>query len=372
MVKRDMFIKAFTAAAALFTLLAVLSIYFIPRYIIASPLESTLYSGSVRGANIDKSQTALPASSPETEPPPEPVITEIVMSFVGDCMLATDRGAEYAGTFNALANEVDPSYFLENFIELFESDDWTVANLENVFTDDPNVYPRNKGYTPAYWYKSKTANTAILTEGSVEVVSIANNHSEDYGTKGYEDTCAALDAAGVLWGDNDNMVLLEKEGFTIALYCTTYYYGGYESIIANALNATGADYKIAFFHGGTERVHVPDSWKAAGCRYMIDAGVDLVIGHHPHVLQPIEIYNGKTIVHSLGNFVFGGSRSEENRTIVFRLHLTLTDGELTSEETEVIPCYLYSDSYKPAIITDEAEKQAVFDFLDGLTESPLG
>ena len=73
------------------------------------------------------------------------------------------------------------------------------------------------------------------------------------------------------------MVLLEKEGFTIALYCTTYYYGGYESIIANALNATGADYKIAFFHGGTERVHVPDSWKAAGCRYMIDAGVDL--GH---------------------------------------------------------------------------------------------
>ena len=71
MVNHVMFIKAFTAAAALFTLLAVLSIYFIPQYIIASPLESTLYSGSVRGANIDKSQTALPASSPETEPPPE-------------------------------------------------------------------------------------------------------------------------------------------------------------------------------------------------------------------------------------------------------------------------------------------------------------
>ena len=161
-----MFIKAFTAAAALFTLLAVLSIYFIPRYIIASPLEATLYSGSVRGANIDKSQTYCPRRLPRPSRRPEPVITEIVMSFVGDCMLATDRGGEYDGSFNALANEVDPSYFLENFIELFESDDWTVVNLENVFSDDPNVYPRNKGYTPAYWYKSKTANTAILTRAA--------------------------------------------------------------------------------------------------------------------------------------------------------------------------------------------------------------
>ena len=342
-----------------------------PAYILSRPILPTPGLILSPAALTDVPSPAVESEEPELEPPPEPVITEITLTFVGDCMLATDRGGEYAGSFNKLANEVDPSYFLENFIELFENDDWTIANLENVFTDDPTVRTRSKGYTPAYWYKSKTANTAILNAGSVEVVSLANNHSEDYGAKGYADTRDALDAAGVIWGDNDNMVILEKEGFRIALYCTTFYYGGYDVIISQKLAEVEADYKIVYFHGGTERVHIPDGWKAAGCRRLIDSGADLVIGGHPHVLQPIEIYKGKTIVHSLGNFVFGGSRSEENRTMVYRLYLTLTDGELTDISDEVIPCYLYSDAYKPAIITDENDKAAVMAFLRGETDSPM-
>ncbi len=306
----------------------------------------------------------------ETEPPPEPV--NITLSFIGDCMLATDRGGEWDGSFNSLAKKVDPSYFLESFTEFFGSDDWTVANLENVFTDNSEAPMRNKGYIPAYWYRSSTQNTAILTEGSVEIVSLANNHSEDYGAIGYADTRAALEDAGVLWGDNNNVVMLEKDGFTIALYCTTFYYKGYDSIISKKMAEIEADYKIVYFHGGTERVHEPDEWKAAGCRRMIDSGIDIVIGHHPHVLQPIEIYNGKTIVHSLGNFVFGGSLREENRTIVYRLHLNTCGKEVISVTDEVIPCYVYTDLYKPGIITDEAEIAAVHAFLGGESDSPMG
>ncbi len=313
--------------------------------------------------------SATPAES-ETEPPPEPVT--ITMSFIGDCMLATDRGGEYEGSFNLLAKEVGPSYFFENFTELFESDDWTVANLENVFTDNPDAKTRNKGYTPAYWYKSTTANTAILNEGSIEIVSLANNHSEDYGKIGYDDTRAALEAADVMWGDNESIITLEKEGFTVALYCTTFYYTGYDRIISDKMAKVDADYKIVYFHGGTERVHEPDEWKAAGARRMIDNGIDLVIGGHPHVLQPIEIYKGKTIVHSLGNFVFGGSRSEENRTIVYRITLTATEGEITDISDEIIPCYVYTDLYKPGIITDEAQIAALHAFLAGETASPMG
>ncbi len=316
----------------------------------------------------------MDASLSESAPYPaiDPIPVEITISFIGDCMLATDRGAEYQGSFNALAKEVEPSYFFENFIDLFEDDDWTVANLENVFTDNPAATPRNKGYTPAYWYKSTTANTDILTAGSIEIVSLANNHSEDYGSIGYEDTRNALEAAGILWADNSNILMLEKEGFTIALYCTTFYYTGYDRIITEKMSQVDADYKIVYFHGGTERVHVPDPWKAAGARRMIDSGIDLVIGGHPHVLQPIEIYNGKTIVHSLGNFVFGGSKKEENRTIVYRHHITVTDGEITAVSDEVIPCYVYTDIYKPGIITNEEEIEAVNAFLRGERESPIG
>ncbi|MCI8388727.1 MAG: CapA family protein [Clostridiales bacterium] len=352
-------------------LLAMTGIALAPAYILSLPVEATPDAVLSHPASTDAKSPTVESEEKEIEPPPEPVITDITLSFVGDLMLATDRGGEYAGSFNKLANEVEPSYFLENFIELFESDDWTIGNLENVFTDDPTVQPRDKGYTPAYWYKSKTANTAILNAGSVEVVSLANNHSEDYGKKGYSDTRDALDEADVIWGDNNNMVILEKEGFKIAVYCTTFYYNSYDLIISKKLAETEADYKIVYFHGGTERVHVPDSWKATGAHRMIDNGADLVIGGHPHVLQPIEIYKGKTIIHSLGNFCFGGSRSEENRTMVYRLYLQLTDGELTSVTDEVIPCYLYSDLYKPAIITDETDKANVMAFLNGEIESPI-
>ena len=343
----------------------------VPAYILSRDSEPS--PGVVITPSIEPGaqSPSVDSEESETEPPPEPVVTNITMTFVGDCMLATDRGGEWDGSFNLLAKQVEPSYFLENFIELFQDDDWTVANLENVFTDDPTVRTRAKGYTPAYWYKSGTENTAILTEASVEVVSLANNHSDDYGSKGASDTREALDEAGVIWGDNDKLLILEKEGNKIALYCCTFYYTGYDTIISKKLAEVDADYKIVYFHGGTERVHEPDAWKAAGARRMIDSGADLVIGGHPHVLQPVEIYKGRTIVHSLGNFCFGGSRSEENRTMVYRLYLTFTDGELTAETDEIIPCYLYSDPYRPAIITDENDREAVMAFLRGETDSPI-
>ena len=316
-----------------------------------------------------QSDALIPASDTEAEPPPDPVYIDL--SFIGDCMLATHIGGEWDLSFNKLAKEVEPSYFFENFAEIFQNDDWTIANLENVFTDNAAARTRYKGYSPAYWYKGPTWHTDILTEGGVDVVSLSNNHSEDYGTIGYNDTRAALENAGVIWGDNDNMVILEKEGFKIALYCCSFYYSGYEATIAKAIQSVEADYKIVYFHGGTERVHEPDYWKAAGARRLIDSGADLVIGHHPHVLQPVEIYKGKTIIHSLGNFVFGGSRSEENRTIVYRLRLEILEGELVSTTDEIIPCYVYTNLYQPGIITDQNEIDAVMRFLDGESESPL-
>ena len=201
---------------AIFLLLGT-AVFAMPSYILSRETLPTPGIVITPGMSADEKSIGLDSDEAETEPPPEPVVTDITLTFVGDCMLATDRGGEWEGSFNLLAKQVEPPYFLENFIELFENDDWTIANLENVFTDDPNIKTRAKGYTPAYWYKSGTENTAILTESSVEVVSLANNHCDDYGTKGLTDTREALDGAGVIWGDNDNMVILEKDGYKIAV-----------------------------------------------------------------------------------------------------------------------------------------------------------
>ncbi len=316
--------------------------------------------------------TVVETAPPETLPPEtEPPVTEININFVGDLMLASEKGREYSGSFITVERNQGPEYFLSNFRDIFANDDWTVGNLECVFTDKP-LPEVGKGYSPAYWYKASTSYTDILTKSSVEIVSVANNHSMDYGDEGYQDTKDCLDAAGVLWGDNDNVVVVEKDGFKIAMLLCTYFSSGNDVYLMKTLNSVEADYKIVYFHGGTERVHVPDGWKAAGCKRMIDAGADLVIGGHPHVLQPIESYNGKTIVHSLGNFCFGGSRrNEENRTIVFQLHLTVQNGMLTSDTYSVVPCYLYGNDYQPDIITDEAEIATLNSFLAGEIPDPM-
>ena len=101
----------------------------------------------------------------------------------------------------------------------------------------------------------------------------------------------------------------------------------------------------------------------------------MVIGNHPHVLQPMETYKDVDIVYSLGNFCFGGSKRPENRTIIYQIELTVSnDKELIKWESNIIPCYVYTgnlNNYQPAIIKDNNEKQKVLDFMDWLRSSPL-
>ena len=135
-------------------------------------------------------------------------------------------------------------------------------------------------------------------------------------------------------------------------------------------NRDTCDFRIVYYHGGTERVHEPDSWRVRASRAMVDAGADLVLGNHPHVLQPIEQYSGKTIVYSLGNFLFGGSHTCENRTMVYTLTLDITDRNLTGVSENITPCYCYGELWQPTPIENEEEKSRVLSFLAGEREKP--
>lgn len=301
---------------------------------------------------------------------------DFVVTFTGDVMLASYKDQTTSGSFNEYVNNNEPPYFFEKMKHIFESDDYTIVNLENVFTDN-KLSEVWKDHSPAYWYKSKTSNTEILTSSSIEAVSLANNHYGDYGTQGRRDTEAAVEAAGLLYGHNDKTFYIEKNGFKIAVICHGLWSGWQAEQIIERIKAeeNNSDFQIIFYHGGTERIHKPEDWKVNASRKLVDAGADLVIGNHPHVLQPMENYNGVDIIYSMGNFCFGGSKRPENRTIVYQLKLTInSDNQIELKTGEIIPCYVYTgdiNNYQPAPVEDEEIKQKILDFMSGKIDSPV-
>lgn len=312
------------------------------------------------------------------ETPEEPVEGfDIVVNFTGDMMLASYKNETAANNFKAYAQKNDPSYFLQNVKPIFDADDLTVVNLENVLTDRA-LKEKEKSTTPAYWFRGPTSNTEILTSSGVEAVSLANNHTGDYGAAGMKDTIQAVEEAGLLYGTNDNTFYFEKEGYRIAVICHGLWYEWQANDIIRRIHQAeeDSDFQIVFYHGGKEGIHAPEVWKQRASRKLVDAGADLVIGNHPHVLQPREVYNGVDIVYSMGNFCYGGSKYPENRTIIYQLKLHIdANGKLESKTGEIIPCYIYTgdagNNYCPDIIRDEDIRQKVLDFMDWKRNSPL-
>lgn len=305
-----------------------------------------------------------------------PIKKEIKISFLGDCMMASFKGQYEQGNMSWALDNKPFSYFFEKAMPYIGNDTFTIANCENVFTDTANT-PRKKDSTPAFWFKSATKNAKVFSENSIDAVSIANNHTNDYGSEGNEDTKKALDDAGILWGDDSQVVYLESDGVKIGLICSTFW-GEYlqENIVSRIKEIKDStDIQIVFFHGGLERLHSPESWKKAGCHAFVDAGADLVVGAHPHVLQPLEQYKGVDIAYSLGNFCFGGNTYPENRTAILQETFILDENNKITYTTEgIIPFYVFTGStnnWQPAPIEDTAQKQAVLDFMYGKRISPF-
>jgi len=300
----------------------------------------------------------------------------IDLSIVGDCLLATEDSKDSSYSFSWYAKNKNPEYFFKKVSHIFQNDDFTIANLENVLTDRP-LKKRYKG-EGAFWFKAPSNNANILNKGYIDVVSVTNNHTYDYGNEGYSDTIKALNKAGLLWGSEDKTLYLTKNDYTIAFIPASLYSSSQTKRIVERIKSASAksDYQIVYFHGGKEAVYQPEAWKINACHQLVDAGADLVIGNHPHRLQPLEIYKGVNIIYSLGNFCFGGNNHMiSNRTIIYKIILRIEDGKLLQEETRLIPCYVqdnskYQNNWQPDIITNEEERKLVIDFLFGKASLP--
>ena len=304
---------------------------------------------------------------PPTTLPPEP--ESFLLTFTGDftpgCMPGQFQNPKaYVGTVGE-----DYEYPFANFRELFEADDFTFINLEVVLgvgvgrqADKQFVFSGPEEYVQ------------IMTSSSVEAVTLANNHSEDFGQGGYDNTKRVLDENGVAYVEKKNTLLYTTEsGLTIGIYADVFNFN--ESHIRQGiaqLREQGAELVICAFHWGPEGAYQPHEKQIRYGHIAIDAGADLVVGNHPHVLQPVEEYNGGLIYYSLGNFSFGGNDhpKDYDSAVLQQQVLRDPDGTIRLGELTVIPISISSvsdrNNYQPIPYEEGSEEyQRVMDKLNG-------
>ncbi len=313
----------------------------------------------------------------ETETIIEPVVTTLTITATGDCALGALQYHEWAASFHQYYDENGESYFFQNFSEIFEKDDLTLVNLECVFTDaDVRV-------DKTFNIKGKESYTGILTSQFVEACSLGNNHTLDYGEESLVDTQNALDAAGVLWAYNDVVsYFTSKDGIKVAMVSVNlfksdeenpehYLFDGIEKA-----KQENADLIIVSPHWGIEMDYYANATQKDLGHRLIDAGADLVIGNHPHVLQGMEYYKGKMICYSLANFSFGANRNpSDKKTMVYQQTFTFVDGELQTDlEAKIIPARVsgsdYYNNYQP-IIAEGDQKAEIIKIMNDIS-APFG
>lgn len=317
-------------------------------------------------------EPAVSAPSAERTAEPSRDLVSVTLSFAGDCTLGSDESFGYGGSFTEAYDYYGAAYFLENVREIFRQDDLTVVNFEGTITDCQER--ANKSWT----FKGPREYTEILSGASVEAANLANNHSSDYGPQSLEDTRGALTEAGIMPFGFEETALMEVRGVKVGLlgmytvYEDDSYIAQLRQKIAD-LQARGAQVIVANFHWGLEMGYTPEEDQVELAHAAIDAGAHLVIGHHPHVLQGVEVYKGRYIVYSLGNFCFGGNRDPQDYDcMIFQQTFTVTeDGPEADDRVRVIPCYISSawdcNNYQPTPAEGE-EKTRIFEKLQELSQ----
>lgn len=273
------------------------------------------------------------------------------LTFGGDCTLGRGHNFSYSGSFDEMYDQQGPAYFFSSLSEFFD-DDLTMVNFEGTLTT--STAHANKTFV----FKGRPEYVNILKEGSIDVVTVANNHSMDYLKRGFDDTVNYLSPHVEVSG-YERMPIVNVKGVRIGFASNLgwAFDQSQKEFIENAvrsLRERGADLVVFNYHWGIERSYRSNATQRAIGRYCIDQGADLVIGHHPHVVQEVETYKGKQIVYSLGNLVFGGNHNPSDKNcLIFRQNFTfdLNNREITDSSSEAIPYRVSSvnnrNDYRP-------------------------
>lgn len=276
--------------------------------------------------------------------------------FVGDIMLSRAIGSSMGKNNNW-------SYPFLKVADLLKSADLTFGNLES---------PISKNGTKVgsiYSFKADPKSIEGLLYSGFDVVSVANNHIWDYGGEAFKDTLKILKennisyiGGGFTYDEAHTPIIKEVNGAKIA-------YLGYTNLLPPFLGTKGDKLTVAFpdegqmimdinnakgladivvvsFHWGNEYETRHNSYQENLAHVAINAGANLVVGHHPHVIQEIEKYKDGYIAYSLGNFVFDQNFSDETKTGLL-LSVTLKNKKIDQVTSEKVN---FNSSYQPFIV----------------------
>lgn len=299
--------------------------------------------------------------------------------LLGDVCFATQFGKK--GRFHDFYQEEGSSYFFDGVRSYFNEADFVIANLENVFTTTES-YQSGK----IYIYKADPMYIEALVNSGITHVAVVNNHMADYQQQGFDESIQHLENHNIGWfGTNeyktsnielgnifvDKKEILEKDGLRVGLLS---YFGFYTSFATDEIidrdisflkKDKQVDYIIVYIHWGGQKTHEVNPKQKEMGHKLVDKGADLVIGGHPHVLQEMEIYNGKHIYYSLGDFLFVDRRvPQDYDSVMIKLQLSLdADGQL-QEAFSYIPTIWSgnktSNILRPQEMTDEEDMDRVF------------
>ena len=243
------------------------------------------------------------------------------MLFVGDIMLSRSVG-------DTMKAKNDYLWPFRNIAEYLNSADLTFANLETPISS------RGKNVGSIYSFRSDPKSIEGLTYAGFDVLSVANNHAWDWGHDAFVDTLYHLASARISYVGGGHSEYEAHAGVIKKVGDTKIGFLAYTNLLPKSLSAVEdkagvviwdeaqmiedikimknrAELVVVSFHWGEEYKLVHNALQEKIARIAIDAGADLIIGHHPHVVQDIQQYKGKYIVYSLGNFVFDQNFSTE-------------------------------------------------------------
>lgn len=295
----------------------------------------------------------------------------VTISATGDVTIGGDTRKSGKSIFDKQL-EKEPSglsFPMENVADLFAADDMTIVNFEGTLTTTKSATSNT------YSFAAPPEYVQVLTSGNIEAVSLENNHIMDHGEAGYAETCQTLEDSGIVYsGHLGSAIYTTDTGVSIGMLAYQTFNGNYpviydaiEDDIA-ALRSAGCQLVIVSYHWGEEKDYLPNERQVPLGRATIDAGADLVIGHHSHRINPIEEYNGKYICYSLGNFSFAGNiKPDDMDTFIFQQRFRVyPDGRAQNEGFRIVPCSISSqesvNDFKPTPKEGEAA-QAVVDRL---------
>ncbi len=252
---------------------------------------------------------------------PTPASSETSMLFVGDVMLSRSVGA-------LMTAKNDYLWPFRQIADFLNGADFTFANLETPVSN------RGVKVGSIYSFRSNPESVVGLKYAGFDLVSIANNHAWDYGRDAFVDTMNNLASAGIAYVGGGHTYQEAHNGVVKEINGVKVGFLGYTNLLPKSLSAskdnsgvtiydeaqmasdinqikTKVSVVVISFHWGEEYHPVHNALQEEIARKAIDAGADLIIGHHPHVVEDIGEYKGKYIVYSLGNFIFDQNFSAE-------------------------------------------------------------